>query len=67
MTEINKKAYETPTLTVVMFKSEQGYAASGEIEALRLRLDNDVRILEQRSESGGYFGDNSVGNEDIWF
>ncbi len=39
MIEINKKAYETPTLTVVMFKSEQGYAASGEIEALRLRLE----------------------------
>lgn len=67
MIEINKKAYETPTLTVVMFKSEQGYAASGEIEALRLQLDDEVRVLEQRSETGGYFGDNNAGNEDTWF
>ena len=67
MTGINKKAYETPTLTVVIFKSEQGYAASGELEILRMQLDDEVRILEQRSETGGFFGDNSDGNEDTWF
>lgn len=35
MEQANKKKYESPHLTVVEFKTEQGFAASGGVTATR--------------------------------
>ena len=57
-----KKDYEAPTLTVVSFKAELGYALSG-TKKLGLDIVGDGdRALESRTD-GGYWGN----NDDGWF
>lgn len=53
---MNKKQYIAPTLTVVEFKMEQGYASS----LLRFTLEHDAYFNDQGqenwSEGGNLFG-----------
>lgn len=41
MEQANKRKYESPHLTVVEFKTEMGFAASGSVTATRRSYDND--------------------------
>ena len=57
-----KKKYKAPSLTVVSFKSEQGFAISNEF--LVGGFTPDFETIEVRDNSGGYFGG---GDENSWF
>ena len=63
----HKKIYEAPALTVVKFKMEQGYAASGGlVGAFRLGNSWDDNGLDAwdgfSSGSGSYFGNGWTDN-----
>lgn len=63
--QTEKKPYEAPQLTVVSFKVERGYAASGgKFLSLEHLFTSDDETIEQRNASGGYFGG---GDGDNWF
>ena len=65
MQQKEKKHYEAPSLTVVSFKIEQGYALSGlKMLAISSLLANDYgdQAIESRT-NGGYWGN----NDDGWF
>ena len=51
-----KKTYEAPELTVVTFKTEKGYATSG--EPLGLSEGHGKKSIEDRQD-GGNWGDGS--------
>lgn len=66
--EKKKKLYMTPELTVVTFKAERGYLASGAQRdgflGLSLEYSSEgSEQLESRNESGYWGG----GNGDTWF
>lgn len=52
---MKRKKYITPTLTVVTFKAEQGFAASGNVETKFL----DLSIFESTE---GYYNDQAQQN-----
>lgn len=60
-----KKAYEAPALTVVSFRTERGYAASGQF-LLGIFVPEEQSI-ETRRSSGGYFGDGGASDDEHWF
>ena len=57
-----KKKYQAPCLSVVSFKSEQGFALS--FEFLVGGSTPDSETIEERNNSGGYIG---AGDENSWF
>lgn len=56
----DKKTYESPQLTVVTFKTELGYAASGDLNILTLGLlssgDYGDQNIENRTNGGNWGG-----------
>ena len=55
-----KKQYEVPQLTVVTFKTEQGYATSGP-NSLGMGSGKGSKSLEDRQDGGNW------GGTDGWF
>ena len=51
-----KKEYTAPALTVVIFRVEQGYAASGLGLTALFHLEEDAQSQEQWQEDNSYFG-----------
>lgn len=58
MEQANKKKYESPHLTVVEFKTEMGFAASGGVTA----ASGSVTATRR-----GYDNDGSSSNNQSWF
>ena len=58
-----KKQYTAPRLTVVTFKAEQGYAASGERGSFSMlfEFDNDPYTATSTQESWCYDDQNTFG------
>ena len=57
----DKKQYEAPQLTVVSFKVERGYAASGVLSLFSSEPDYGDEALEDRQDGGNW------GGTDGWF
>ena len=60
-----KKPYTTPQLAAVRFRTERGYAVSGEF--LLGVFVPEEQTIESRSNSGGYFGDGGTDDGSHWF
>ena len=59
------RSYIPPMLTVVTFRTEQGYSTSGgKFLAHEMLFTSDEEVIETRDASGGYFGG---GNSESWF
>lgn len=66
MTKTRKKIYVAPSLTIVRFKTEYGYAISGKIEALRLCLDEGSNEGPYKPMEDYSVQDNWQSGGDFW-
>jgi len=70
MKKQNKLTYETPTLTVVEFRTERGFAESNYLlknasDAVNAFVDTEMAIrIAQQDASGNVIAGNMAGNED---
>lgn len=69
MKKQNKLTYETPTLTVVEFRTERGFAESTLVknasDAVNAFVDTEMAIrIAQQDASGNVIAGNMAGNED---
>ena len=62
MEKSEKKTYEAPSLTVVSFKVEQGFAGSGPFSSLMFWENNDDEQVEDYETSNGW----TTGSNHFW-
>ena len=60
-----RKPYQVPDITTISFLPERGVLASGAF--LMEVYVPEVQTIEYRDNTGGYFGDAVMWDEETWF